>query len=130
MTGSIFLLRLSYWIAAIADFSIAVLAWMPERMGVPQTVYPMALTSAIAFSWGVLLLVADRRPLERRWILPPTILVVALIALARTKFSLAGTVEFSVPLLLFAVALIFLMAYSYHRANDHASGLRRRKERG
>ena len=117
MNRSIFLLRLSYWIAAIADFSIAILAWMPGRMGVPETVYPMALTSAIAFSWGVLLLAADRRPLQRRWILIPTILVVALIALARTWFSLEGAVEFSVAPLAFATALIILMAYSYYCAN-------------
>ena len=121
MTKPILLLRLSYWIAAIADFIIAILAWMPERMGVTETVYPMGLSSAIAFSWGVLLVMADRKPLERRWILIPTILVVSLIAFARTKFSLDGTIEFSIALLLFAVALIIFMAYSYFYANKHAT---------
>ncbi len=86
MTKSILLLRLSYWIAAIADLILAILVWIPERMGVTETVYPMGLASAVAFSWGVLLLIADRKPLERRWILIPTILVVALITLAITKF--------------------------------------------
>ena len=121
MTKPILLLRLSYWIAAIADFIIAILAWMPERMGVTETVYPMGLVSAIAFSWGVLLVMADRKPLERRWILIPTILVVSLISFARTKFSLDGTVEFSIALLLFAVALILFMAYSYFYANKDAT---------
>ena len=110
MKKPILLLRLSYWIAAIADFIIAILAWMPVRMGVTETVYPMGLASAMAFSWGVLLVMADRKPLERRWILIPTILVVSLISFARTKFSLDGTVEFSIALLLFAVALILFMA--------------------
>lgn len=119
MTKPILLLRLSYWIAAIADFIIAILAWMPERMGVTETVYPMGLVSAIAFSWGVLLVMADRKPLERRWILIPTILVVSLIAFARTKFSLDGTIEFSITLLLFAVSLILFMAYSYFCANKY-----------
>jgi hypothetical protein len=119
MTKPILLLRLSYWIAAIADFIIAILAWMPERMGVTETVYPMGLVSAIAFSWGVLLVMADRKPLERRWILIPTILVVSLIAFARTKFSLDGAIEFSIALLLFAVALILFMAYSYFYANKY-----------
>ena len=117
MAKPILLLRLSYWIAAIADFSIAVLAWMPERMSVSETVYPMGLASAVAFSWGILLLIADRKPLERRWILIPTILVVTLIAFARTKFSLDGAIEFSIALLLFAIALIILMAYSLNCAN-------------
>jgi len=119
MIKSILLLRLSYWIAAIADFIIAILALIPDRMGVTDTVYPMSLASAIAFCWGVLLLMADRKPVERKWILIPTILVVSLIALARTKFSLGGAVEFSWALLLFAVALIVLMAYSYYYASKH-----------
>ena len=117
MAKPILLLRLSYWIAAIADFSIAVLAWMPERMSVSETVYPMGLASAVAFSWGILLLIADRKPLERRWILIPTILVVTLIAFTRTMFSLDGAIEFSIALLLFAIALINLMAYSLYCAN-------------
>jgi len=119
MTKPILLLRLSYWIAAIADFIIAILAWMPDRMGVTETVYPMALVSAIAFSWGVLLVIADRKPLEKRWILIPTILVVSLIAVARTKFSLDGAIEFSIVLLLFVIALIILMAYSYYYAGKY-----------
>ncbi|MGI9319576.1 MAG: hypothetical protein ACR2QW_19765 [bacterium] len=117
MAKSILLLRLSYWIAAIADFAIAVIAWMPERMGVTEVVYPMSLASAIAFSWGVLLLIADRKPLERRWILIPTILVVTLITLARSNFSLAGAIDFSAALLVFAIALIVLMTFSYFYAN-------------
>ena len=64
MIKQILLLRLSYWIAAIADFSIAIIAWMPDRIGVSESVYPMGLASAIAFFWGVLLLIADRKPVE------------------------------------------------------------------
>jgi Ca2+/Na+ antiporter len=79
----------------------------------------MGLASAVAFSWGVLLLVADRKPLERRWILIPTILVVTLITFARTMFSLDGTIEFSIALLLFAIALIIFMAYSYYYADQY-----------
>jgi drug/metabolite transporter (DMT)-like permease len=119
MNKSILLLRLSYWIAAIADFIIAILAWIPERMGVAEITYPMGLASVIAFSWGVMLLIADRKPTERKWILIPTILVVTLIVIVRTKFSLDGTIEFSLALLLFAVALIILMAYSYYYASKH-----------
>ena len=121
MTKAILLLRLSYWIAAIADFIIAILAWIPERMGAAETVYPMGLVSVIAFSWTVMLLIADRKPVERKWILIPTILVVTLITIVRTKFSLDGAIEFSLVLLLFAIALIILMAYSYYYASKHAT---------
>lgn len=121
MTKSILLLRLSYWIAAIADFIIAFLAWIPERMGVTEIAYPMGLASVMAFSWAVMLLIADRKPIERKWMLIPTILVVTLITIVRTKFSLDGTIEFSLELLLFAIALIILMTYSYYYASKHAT---------
>lgn len=119
MTKQVLLLRLSYWTAATADFVIAILAWLPERMGVAGIVYPMGLASAIAFSWGVLLLLADRKPIERKWILLPTILVVTLITFVRTKFSLDGTIEFNLVLLLYAIALIILMTYSYYCARKY-----------
>ncbi len=82
MSQNLTLIRASYWVAAVADFAISGLVLVPERMGVPGYVYPMGLMSAVAFSWGVLLLVADRRPLERKWVLPPTALVVFLIGVA------------------------------------------------
>lgn len=120
MANSVLLLRLSYWIAALADFAIAIVAWMPERMGVTEIVYPGGLASVIAFSWGVMLLMADRKPMERKWMLIPTILVVALITAIRTIFSLGGTIEFDLVLFIFAVALIILMTFSYYYATKHA----------
>ena len=119
MNKPILLLRMSYWIAAIADFVIAVLAWIPERMGITEIAYPMGFASVIAFSWGVLLLMADRKPFERRWILIPTILVVTLITFVRTWFSLDGAIGFDLALLLFAISLIILMTYSYYYAGKY-----------
>lgn len=89
-------------------------------MGVAEITYPMGLVSVIAFSWTVMLLIADRKPIERKWILIPTILVVTLITIVRIKFSLDGTIEFSLILLLFAVALLILMTYSYYYATRYA----------
>jgi hypothetical protein len=61
MTRSILLLRLSYWIAAIADFIVAILVLIPERMGEDEVAYPMGLASVTIFSWTVMLLIADRK---------------------------------------------------------------------
>ena len=121
MKRQILLLRISYWAAAIADFSIAILVLITERMGLTEIEYPMGLLSAIAFSWGVLLLIADRKPLERRWILIPTILVVSLLTIVRIIFVINETIEFSIGLFLFGVVLIVLMAYSYYCANKLVS---------
>ena len=52
----------------------------------------------------------------------PTVLVVTLITIVRTMFYLEGTIEFSLVLLLFAIALIIFMTYSYCYASKHATG--------
>lgn len=117
MSKHTLLLRLSYWAAAIADFSVAILVLIPVRMGLTEIVYPMGLISVIALSWGILLLIADRKPLERRWILIPTIVVVALLSIVRIIFALNGIIEFSYVFLFIGSTLIILMAYSYYYAN-------------
>ncbi|MFW2368561.1 MAG: hypothetical protein ACN4GW_19265 [Desulforhopalus sp.] len=121
MKKSIILMRLSYWTAAIADFVVAILLLIPERMGATEITYPMGLASVVVFSWAVMLIISDRKPIERKWILLPTILVVTLIAIVRTWFSMEGVIKFNLALLLFAIALILLMAYSYYYACKHAT---------
>lgn len=123
MNKSILLLRLSYWIAAIADFVIAILALIPERMGLEEIAYPMGLFSVIAFSWTIMLLMADRKPFERKWVLIPTIIVVTLITIVRLVFALGESIEPNLPLLLFGIALVILMAYSYFHACKHEEDL-------
>ena len=119
MTKPIVLLRLSYWAAAITDFVVAILFLMPERMGETEITYPMGLASVTVFSWVVILIMADRKPIERKWVLIPTIIVVILITIVRVIFSLGETIEFNLALFLFAIALIILMAYSYYYASKH-----------
>ena len=118
MKKEILFLRISYWAAAIADFMIAISVLIPARMGLTEIVYPMGLMSAVAFSWGILLLLADRRPMERRWVLIPTIIVVALLTVARLGFTLKGAIPFSLAFLLFGIGLILFMAFSYWYANQ------------
>lgn len=111
------LIRTSYWVAAIADFVIAILALVPERMGVESFVYPMGLMSAVAFSWGILLLVADRKPVERRWVLLPTILVVFLLGVAGLYAAFAGLlpVRRIVASSTVVVLVLGLLVYTCHR---------------
>ena len=111
------LLRTSYWVAAVVDFAVAVLALIPERMGVTDFVYPMGLMSAVAFSWGVLLLIADRKPIERRWVLPPTILVVCLLGVAGLYAVFTGILPFGhiIPSSFAVVAVLCLLTYTWYR---------------
>ncbi len=120
-TGVVWL-RVGYWVAALADFAIAVLVLMPDRMGVTAYVYPMGLMAAVAFSWGVLVLVADREPMERRWVVLPTMLVVALLG---TVAAHAGRVDLissnraaATVVVCAAVLLVLALGYRQSRPVD------------
>ncbi|MBT8382571.1 MAG: hypothetical protein KJO59_09460 [Ignavibacteria bacterium] len=117
MRKQIIQLRISYWTAAIADFVVSVIVLFPKEMGLSEIEYPMGLMSAVAFSWGILLLIADRKPLERRWILIPTILVVALLTFVRILFEINEKIETNFAVSLFGITLLIFMIYSYYSAN-------------
>jgi len=111
------LIRASYWVAAIADFVIAILVLIPERMGVTEFVYPMGLMSAVAFSWGVLLIIADRKPVERRWVLLPTMLVVFLLGVAGVYAMIVGIIPAGriIGSSIAVVVVLSLLAYTWLR---------------
>ena len=113
-------LRIAYWTAAIADFVIAILVLIPARMGVTHYVYPMGLMSAVAFSWGVLLILADRHPLERRWILIPTIVVVALLGIVGLHAGLMEVIPLIriIPTFIVTIIVLSILIYSYMNARD------------
>ena len=108
-------LRIAYWTAAIADFAIAIIVLIPARMGVPNYVYPMGLMSAVAFSWGVSLLIADRKPVERRWFIIPTILVVTLIGIVGLHSGIIGLMPMirGVLNLIVSIIVLSILIYSY-----------------
>ncbi len=80
----------------------------------------MGLMSAVAFSWGVLLIFADKRPLERRWVLIPTILVVALLGIVAVHAGLTGLIPLVRVILTVIVTVIILsiLIYSYMNARN------------
>ena len=117
MNKQIIQLRISYWTAALADFVIAVIVLFPKEMGLSEIEYPMGLMSVVAFSWGIMLLIADRKPLERRWVLIPTIIVVALLTFVRILFEINEKIETNFAVSLFGITLLIFMIYSYYSAN-------------
>ncbi len=114
-------LRISYWVAALADFAIAILALTTEEPAVNRFVYAQGQFAAVAFSWGVFLLMADRKPFERRWVLIPTILVVALLGLVALISMLADLILVSrgLPAVVASVLVVTLLAYSYWVSNQN-----------
>ena len=120
MTNQVSWLRISYWAGAIGDFVIAILVLIPERMGVPSYVYPMGLMSAVAFSWGCMLVWADREPIQRRWVLLPTIVVGVMLLLAVIFSVYVGAIALRSVFLniLLLPAMVALWSFSYYNSRD------------
>ena len=112
------LLRISYWLAAIADFVYGLMILIPSRAGTNEYVYPSGIFAAVAISWGVLLLLADKSPMERKWVLLPTILVIILIGVANYASFLMGVIDLSIvlPRILLCCTISAFLIFSYIKA--------------
>lgn len=115
-------LRIAYWTAAIADFLVAGLVLIPERMGVDAYVYPMGLMSAVAFSWAVMLVIGAQRPEERRWMLPPTMLVVGLLGCVGLHAGVIELISMPRALTTFtaSVVIVGVLFYGYREGSRGA----------
>ncbi|UGV41378.1 hypothetical protein J7W08_03515 [Methanococcoides orientis] len=118
MNNKILWLRVSYWAGAIADVLFAILCLIPERMGEIEYIYPMGLAFSAIFSWTFILIWADRKPIERKGILLPTILVASLIIITGLHAVYSNIIPLGIPNLLLGVVLIILWSFSYYNARD------------
>jgi len=77
--------------------------------------YAMRLGASLMLGWTALLLWADRKPLERRGVLPITVLVVAGLAWAGASAVSAGliSVPYMIPTWVMQALLVALFSYSY-----------------
>lgn len=121
MKSEIRWLKISYIAGAVADGLAGILMLIPNRMGETEFRYPMGLGAALMFGWTALLLWGNIKPLERKGVLLLTIfpvitgLVVSGIWAAASGFF---PVEKIIPSLILALALIFLMGFSYLKARS------------
>ena len=120
MKTKIIWLRLSYWVIAIADFGIGISVLIPERVGLTGFVYPMGLMSAVAISWGIMLLIADRKPMERRWVLIPTLIVIALLTSVNVYAASIHLIDFSIGYIFLGTVLIGMIIISLFKARSEA----------
>jgi predicted CoA-binding protein len=125
-------LRVSYWVGAIADAAAAVAMLVPEAgravYGIkgfepgPDYRYAMRLGASLMLGWTVLLLWADRKPLERRGVLPITVFVIAGLAWAGAYAVRAGLIPLlnMIPTWGMQAVLVCLFLYAYFRAGRFA----------
>jgi len=119
-------LRASYRAGAVADVVIGVLTLIPGRMGETEFRYPMGLAAAAMFCWAGLLVWADRRPVERRGVLLPTIAVVVGLMASGAYAAASGIFPLQriIPTTILGIALIALFGFSYLKSGNADEGTR------
>lgn len=101
MTDAIRWLRISYWVGAIVDGAAAAQMLCPPLfrlgMGLPgfdpgvDYHYAMGMGASLMLGWTTLLIWADRKPMERKGVLPLTVLpVIAGLAVNQARGVLVG----------------------------------------
>jgi len=117
-----FWLRLSFWVAAIADFLVAIMVLIPDLPG-DTYVISMGQMSAVAFSWGIMLILAVRKPMERRWIAIPTLLVVFLLGVVSVHALITGLLPNAmlIPAIVTSVIVSALLIIGYLKTKSHTS---------
>ena len=131
MNQKILWLRISYWTGAILDGLAAIQMLVPAVFAATNKLpdfhpgadykYAMGMGASLMLGWTVLLIWADRKPMERKGVLPITIFPVILgmvvneIWAVRSRFIALGVV---VPSWIMQAVLIALFAFSYLNARD------------
>jgi hypothetical protein len=100
MDKRIFVLRFMYWLGAVFDALVIVPMMFPQAasalLGIPSFSpgpdyrYAMALGSSLMAGWTVLLLWADRKPIERRGVLLITLFPVLTGLIAADVYAVAS----------------------------------------
>lgn len=121
-------LRISYWTGAVVDFVAGWIMLIPglfALMNRPEAFrptddyrYAMGMGVPLMFGWTVLLLWADRKPLERKAILPITLLVIFGEVMTQVWGISAGFVPLGAlaPTFVIQATLILLFGFAYFGA--------------
>lgn len=126
MAAAVRWLRISYWVGAIVDAVAAAVALSPSLLALASNLtgfapgndfrYASGVAASLMAGWTALLLWADRKPMERRGVLPLTVAVVAALAAnevraVRSGFLPAGAAT-AVWILQACLAVLFLGSWA------------------
>ena len=120
------LLRLSYWIGAIADLIVGIAMVYPKFLALAlrleetplaiETRCALGIGASLMFGWTALLLWADRKPLERKGVLVLTVAVILGLAFTILYGFLGGYIPLASAVSVWVfqtfLTVLFLSAYS------------------
>jgi len=126
MNKAIKMLRISYWVGAVLDglnvIALAIPALGSKILGLsdfnptPELNYISYLGASLMLGWTILLIWADRKPLERKGVLLITVFPVVIgIALSGIYLIASGMVSIYslIPTLAIEVCITILFLFSY-----------------
>ncbi len=136
MKKAVVMLRISFWVGAILDGLNVIPLLIPE-IGVnlfglasfnpgPEYRYVSYVGASLMLGWTVLLIWADRKPLERKGTLLMTVIPVVLGIAAAGLFGLNSglfTLRGLLPMLAMqcCISILFLYSYFYARSRERIS---------
>jgi hypothetical protein len=121
-------LRISFWAGAVLDLLAGLTMLFPALFAInnqlssfyptPAYRYAMGMGAPLMLGWTILLLWADRKPLERKGLLPITLLVVCGLVLNEIVAASTGyiTAAALVPTWSVQAILVILFSFSYWNA--------------
>lgn len=131
MYDQVSMLRVSYWVGAFLDAVVGIMMVFPDLfkiiygsgfMVVTQEFrYAMGMGAPLMFGWTVLLIWADRKPIQRKGILIITVFPVIIGLFINEIYSImSGLISFRIilPTLILQIILMILFTYSYLNAQS------------
>jgi hypothetical protein len=127
MPDKVIFLRISYWVGAILDGLMVIPMLFPRIGGIMFGIenfnpgndykYAMMVGASLMLGWTVLLIWADRKPVERKGVIMITVIPVVIgLILAGTFAVSAGMIriEKMIPTWIIQSILLILFCYSYY----------------
>jgi hypothetical protein len=125
MARKVIFLRISYWLGAVFDGILVIPMLVPRIGGAMFGIdhfepgneyrYAMMVGASLMFGWTILLIWADRKPVERKGILLLTIPVLMGLVFANLFAVSVGLVKFErmIPSWIMQTVVLILFCYSY-----------------
>jgi len=121
MDKRILLLRISCWVGVIADGFATLRMVFPRIDSSSEYRYALGLGASLMFGWTLILIWADRKPMERKGVLLLTAFPVCTgLLLAEIYATISGVITFNkmLPTAIFLIVLIILFSFSFFYARS------------
>ena len=121
MDKRILLLRISYWVGIIADGFATFRMLFPKIDSGSEYRYALGLGASLMFGWTLLLIWADRKPMERKGVLLLTAFPVCTGLLSAEIYAVTNgviTLNKMLPTAMFLIVLIILFSFSFFYARS------------